>query len=262
MVETRARKALRVKKAADASADASAAYIAAADDYAAAYAAAVRQHSAAWMVPRTIASEWPTPEHDAIYSPAVARLNVSIFNVAACFVTRCRLDLRMIARKGNAVVMNHRMVTMQLKRPYCTACIWAGGKVAVKGCRSESDARIAGRRIARLLQKLYARERPTAGVPQFAEFAVVSVMAAVKFPFLIYIANLAETYAAESFFEPEIHPGCTFKIPENPKATLVIYYSGRVTLTSTSETNIHRAIQRSYAILKKFEYKPRAHVNM
>ena len=205
---------------------------------------------------RTLTADWLTPEQEVIYSAAIERLNVSISNVVACFVTRCRLDLRMIAEKGNAVVMNRQqsMVTMQLKRPSCIACIWARGKVAVKGCLSESDARLAGRRIARLLQKLYAREKPTtARLPQFADFDVVNVMAVVKFPFGIKLQLVNDAYPIHAFYEPELHPACTFRLTEKPRATLSMFETGSMTMTSNSEANIHLAVDIIYPILRMYE---------
>lgn len=84
-------------------------------------------------------------------------------------------------------------------------------------------AKIAARRYARCLQNLGFRAR-------FQNFRVVNVLGTCSMPWAIKIVNFSEKYKKEASYEPELHPGVTYKI-KNPKATLKIFSTGSITVT-------------------------------
>lgn len=49
-------------------------------------------------------------------------------------------------------------------------------------------------------------------------------------PWAIRIVNFSEKYKKDASYEPELHPGVTYKIKE-PKATLKIFSTGSITVT-------------------------------
>lgn len=49
-------------------------------------------------------------------------------------------------------------------------------------------------------------------------------------PWAIKITQFSEKYRKEASYEPELHPGVTYKLKE-PKATLKIFSTGSITVT-------------------------------
>lgn len=85
------------------------------------------------------------------------------------------------------------------------------------------QAKKSARRFARCLQKL--------GFPvRFHNFRVVNVLGTCSMPFGIKIVSFSERYKHSACYEPELHPGVTFKL-DKPKATLKIFSTGSITIT-------------------------------
>ena len=77
---------------------------------------------------------------------------------------------------------------MKLRKPYTTASMWPSGKVICTGCTSESEARVAARRVARYLHKhLHYQTR-------FCNFRVVNVLATCTMPFAVRITDFSQKY--------------------------------------------------------------------
>lgn len=49
-------------------------------------------------------------------------------------------------------------------------------------------------------------------------------------PWAIKIVNFSEKYKQDASYEPELHPGVTYKL-KVPKATLKIFSTGSITVT-------------------------------
>ena len=126
------------------------------------------------------------------------------------------------------------MVNMKLRKPYTTATIWSSGKITCAGAKSEAEAYKAARRYCRILQKMQFKVR-------LNNFRVVNVLAKCKFPYEIDVSRLAENYKKECSYEPELHPGATFKL-KDLKATLKIFTTGAITLTAPSVALAQEAI--------------------
>lgn len=85
------------------------------------------------------------------------------------------------------------------------------------------QAKIGARRYARCLQSL--------GFPvKFNNFRVVNVLGTCSMPWAIKIVNFSERFKKEASYEPELHPGVTYKL-KTPKATLKIFSTGSITVT-------------------------------
>ncbi|XP_025833007.1 TATA box-binding protein-like protein 1 [Agrilus planipennis] len=172
-------------------------------------------------------------------------IDIVINNVVCSFSLRCHLNLREIALHGINVEYRREngMITMKLRRPYTTASIWSSGKVTCTGATSELQAKIAARRFARLLQKLGFNVR-------FNNYRVVNVLGTCCMPFAIKI-NLFSERHKEADYEPELHPGVTYKL-KNPKATLKIFSTGSVTVTAPSVADVQAAIEYIYPLVYEF----------
>lgn len=172
-------------------------------------------------------------------------IDIIINNVVCSFSVRCHLNLREIALNGTNVEYRREngMVSMKMRRPYTTATIWSSGKVSCTGATSEDQAKIAARRFARSLQKLGFNIR-------FHNYRVVNVLGTCSMPFAIKINGFAAQHK-EADYEPEIHPGVTYKL-QNPRATLKIFSTGSVTVTARSVAMVQAAIEYIFPLVYEF----------
>lgn len=172
-------------------------------------------------------------------------IDIVINNVVCSFAVRCHLNLREIALSGHNVEYRREngMVTMKLRKPYTTASMWSSGKITCTGATSEVhvshilfsvcdaclmtspsfQAKQAARRYARILQKLDFKVR-------LHNFRIVNVLGTCHMPWDVKISNFSERHRGDATYEPELHPGVTYKL-KTPKATLKIYSTGSVTVT-------------------------------
>ncbi|XP_058817685.1 TATA box-binding protein-like 1 [Topomyia yanbarensis] len=180
---------------------------------------------------------------------AESEIDIIINNVVCSFSVRCHLNLRDIALKGFNVEFRREngMVTMKLRRPYTTASIWSSGKITCTGATSEDQAKVAARRYSRCLQKLGFNVR-------FRNFRIVNVLGTCSMPWGIMIVNFSERYKKDASYEPELHPGVTYKLL-NPKATLKIFSTGSITVTAASVAFVQAAIEHIFPLVYEFRKK-------
>ncbi|XP_034471974.1 TATA-box-binding protein-like [Drosophila innubila] len=187
--------------------------------------------------------ELKATDQDAEIGP---ELDIVINNVVCSFSVKCHLNLRLIALNGSNVEYRREngMVTMRLRRPYTTASVWSSGRITCTGATSEPQAKVAARRFARCLSKL--------GFPvHFQNFRIFNVLGTCSMPWSIRIVNFSEMHRSNASYEPELHPGVTYKMIE-PKATLKIFSTGSITVTAANVNIIELAIQRIYPLVHEF----------
>ncbi|GFY42509.1 TATA box-binding protein-like protein 1 [Trichonephila inaurata madagascariensis] len=174
-------------------------------------------------------------------------VDIMINNVVSSFNVRCHLNLRQIALNGANVEYRREngMVTMKLRKPHTTASIWSSGKITCTGATSDDDAKIASRKIARKLQQLGFRVR-------FCNYRVVNVLCTCVMYFGINLIKFAEKHRGKASYEPELHPGATYRINEL-KATLKIFTTGSITVTAPSVKNAQLAIEHIFPLVEEFK---------
>ncbi|XP_060844962.1 TATA box-binding protein-like 1 [Rhopalosiphum padi] len=175
------------------------------------------------------------------------QLLININNVSASFNVKLHLNLRHLALHGHNVEYKREKakLIMKLRKPSTTANIWSSGKIVCIGSASEYDSKIASKRIARIIQRLgYAEAK-------FSGFKIVNVLGTCSFPFYIRIIQFSEKYKSNSQYEPELHPGVTYRIKEF-KATLKIYSTGSITVNAPSEAIVKLAIEHIYPLVLPF----------
>uniref|UniRef100_A0A1B0GMJ9 TATA box-binding protein-like 1 n=1 Tax=Phlebotomus papatasi TaxID=29031 RepID=A0A1B0GMJ9_PHLPP len=155
---------------------------------------------------------------------AEPEVDIVINNVVCSFSVRCHLNLREIALNGFNVEFRREngMVTMKLRRPYTTASIWSSGKITCTGFSV-----------------------------RFNNFRVVNVLGTCSMPWGIKIVNFSEKYRKEASYEPELHPGVTYKL-KTPKATLKIFSTGSITVTAGSVAHVQAAIEHIFPLVYEF----------
>lgn len=176
-------------------------------------------------------------------------LDIVINNVVCSFSVRCHLNLREIALNGSNVEYRREngMVTMRLRRPYTTASVWSSGRITITGATSETLAKVAARRFARCLSKL--------GFPvHFQKFRIFNVLGTCSMPWAIKIFNFSERHRVNANYEPELHPGVTYRM-RDLKATLKIFSTGSITVTAATVDAVDSAIQRIYPLVYEFRNK-------
>ena len=174
---------------------------------------------------------------------------IDINNVFCSFNVRCKLNLEDIMNRSINVEMkkNRNYVNMQIREPSAMAKIWPGGKIVCMGTKSEEDAKIASRRIARILQKL--------GYPcRFTNFKVSNVHGSTLLPFTIKIVDFSTAHP-EASYEPELHAGVIYKI-EELKATVTIHRTGRLVILAPSENSVKQAVEEVYPLVEPFQTIP------
>eukprot|EP00093_Oithona_nana_P012231 12231.XXX_27512_26322_1 [CDS] Oithona nana genome sequencing. len=186
-------------------------------------------------------------DSDEDVSEPQKEVDITINNVVSSFNVRCHLNLVHIAQNGLNVEYRREngMVTMKIRKPYTTANIWSSGKITCTGANSEENARIAARKFARILQKLEYNTR-------IRNYRVVNVLGTVTLPFAIRITQFSQAYPDRASYEPELHPGVTFKI-KDPKATLKVFSTGSITVTAPSVANVQRAVEHIYPLVEEFQ---------
>uniref|UniRef100_A0A182T529 TATA box-binding protein-like 1 n=1 Tax=Anopheles maculatus TaxID=74869 RepID=A0A182T529_9DIPT len=189
-------------------------------------------------------------EQDAEPEPEI---DIVINNVVCSFSVRCHLNLHEIALNGDNVEFRREngMVTMKLRRPYTTASIWSSGKITCTGATSEDQAKVAARRYSRCLQKLGFNVR-------LRNFRIVNVLGTCAMPWGIKIVNFSEKYKKDASYEPELHPGVTYKL-HSPRATLKIFSTGSITVTAASVAYVQAAIEHIFPLVYEFRKKRTPH---
>lgn len=179
----------------------------------------------------------------------VPMISITINNVVCSYNTKCHLNLKRLAMEGTNVEYHrqHGMLNMRLRHPGATASIWSSGKITCTGLVSEEDAHIAARKFARKIQKMGNKVR-------FCNFRVVNVLGTCSLPFAINITEFSRKHK-EASYEPELHPGVTYKIKE-PKATLKIFSTGSITVTAPRVANVQSAIEYIYPLVSDFNAGP------
>lgn len=199
------------------------------------------------MAPESLSTTNTSTSTEKPSEPDPPEIDIVINNVVCSFSVRCHLNLRQIALTGANVEYRREngMITMKLRKPYTTASMWSSGKVTCTGATSEDQAKVAARRFARCLQKLGFKVR-------FNNFRVVNVLGTCSMPFAIKITAFSERYKEQADYEPELHPGVTYKLTQ-PKATLKIFSTGSVTVTAPSVADVQAAIEYIFPLV--YEYR-------
>ncbi|GAU99774.1 hypothetical protein RvY_10726 [Ramazzottius varieornatus] len=151
---------------------------------------------------------------------------VDVVNVLCNFKTHCHLDLRTLAMKGSNVVFRRdpSSVLMKLRSVPVTASIWSTGRVVCMGARSEKDALIGARRIARKIQKCGFQLR-------FVDYQIKNVLAVASLPFGVRIDKLKDAFSREVSYEPELHPAASWRLPDIG-GQMQIFQTGSVSITA------------------------------
>lgn len=172
----------------------------------------------------------------------MSELIIEIVNVVCEFHVKCHLNLRRLAMNGSNVEYRRDkgMLVMKIRRPYVTANIRNSGFIQTTGSKSENDARIAARRVARILQKLGFRVK-------FTSFKIKNVLGVVNLPFGVRVDDFCKKNR-QARYEPELHSGIKLELEEY-KATMTIFQTGKITVLARSIEGVTKAVHHVWPMV-------------
>jgi len=193
-----------------------------------------------------------TPEQEC------PEINLTVNTVAASFDVKVQLETFHLAKTLNFTEWkNSSTVVLQINKPSggkMTAHVHKSGKVNLMGAVSEEEARIGGRRIARLIQV-------KANYPEvvFANFRITSVSVSARLAFGVILDKFAQEYRhAGVEYEPELCFNAIYKTTD-PKATIHISHTGSVTVIGAKSVNAAgEAVNQLYPMVHKFKKSTKA----
>eukprot|EP01084_Bolivina_argentea_P269785 458591_1 len=169
-------------------------------------------------------------------------------NVVATMNIQCQLDLKdIVTRSRNSEYNPKRFaaVIMRIREPKSTALIFKSGKIVITGAKSEDNAWIAGRKYARILQKL---DFPA----QFRDFKIQNIVCSCDSGFPIRLEGLALKHSQFSSYEPELFPGLIYRMNQ-PKLVVLAFVSGKIVITGAkSKQEVMNGFNKIYPILVQF----------
>lgn len=180
----------------------------------------------------------PTATGDLLYHPKVS-------NIVAGVDLECMIDQKFVCLSVRGATYNPKRfpaVILRIKEPRATALIFKKGKMQILGTKSVEDARLAGHKFARILQKLGFRTK-------FENFNVQNVVASVDTKMAIRLEGIALHHSQCARYEPELFPGLCYRV-ESPKVTFLVFSSGKiVSVGARCVEHIQTAWQKMYPVL-------------
>lgn len=136
------------------------------------------------------------------------------------------LDLRAIALRKPFIEYNPQKfaaATIRIREPRTTALAFASGNMVCTGAKTETEARLAGRKYVRILQKH--------GIPvSFRNFKIQNIVASAEIPHCLKLMELSRAYGPYVSYEPDLFPGLVFRTTA-PKLVFLLFRSGKIVIT-------------------------------
>ena len=185
-------------------------------------------------------------------------MEVVINNVCASFNLGLKsgvsLNLMNLVMRGvNMEYKTQNKITVGLRRPRCGAYIYASGKISVFGNKSEEDAKLAARKLVKMIRNL-AIKYPDICTLKFAKFEcsqiklrnfrIYTIWASTQLPWDIRLPMFA-TINKECSYEPELSPSINYRI-NDLKTSVKISYTGSLVIQARKMSNINEAIRYIY----------------
>jgi transcription initiation factor TFIID TATA-box-binding protein len=181
-------------------------------------------------------------------------------NVSACATLGTTLALDQLqaklgeknCRRGSSKMnLDVLYVTCKSLSDSATASVYASGQMTLVGATSEEQAKLFARKVARMVHK--------AGFVQVqhSRFKVTSVAATYEHGKCVRLEGVAYEHQLYTTYEPELHPGLTYRMQDWTGAVIIVYTNGKCTITGPSRADVETASARIAEILKKHERSER-----
>mmetsp|Transcript_18074 Transcript_18074/g.45289 ORF Transcript_18074/g.45289 Transcript_18074/m.45289 type:complete len:416 (-) Transcript_18074:118-1365(-) len=180
-----------------------------------------------------------------------------IHNCVSSFQLQCTINLEEAVCKARNMEYNPKKAPSLIVRhrePRATALVYESGRVMITGARSPDEAKLAGKKIAKLFQAIGYKEA------RFACYSLENLIAIADVGFPIRLEGLACDYRQEASYEPEMFSGCVWKMSGAAETTVsstlsvLIFVSGKLVLTGAKDTDdLYKALDDLYP--KLFHYQ-------
>jgi len=181
-------------------------------------------------------------------------IQMSLHNIVSTVDLGCKLVLKQIAQKARNAEYNPKKfgaVVMRIRDPKSTALIFSSGKMVVCGAKSVEMSKFAGRKFARIVQKLGFENA------KFKDFKLRNVVGSCDVRFPIRLEGLAAEHEEYASYEPELFPGLIYRL-RAPKLTVLIFVSGKVVITGAkSKEDLNHGLEAIFPVL--LQYKKNAY---
>ncbi|KAK0429303.1 hypothetical protein QR680_011307 [Steinernema hermaphroditum] len=158
------------------------------------------------------------------------------------------LKLHEIAQHARNIEYNPRRfgaAVLRIRSPRTTALLFASGKMVITGAKTQEQSREAGRKFARIVQKLGFKAK-------FNNFKVQNIVACANVNFMIRLEGVATIHHQFCTYEPELFPGIVYRMVK-PRVVLLIFSTGKVVITGAqNEESIAQAFAQIYPLLQMF----------
>eukprot|EP00934_Nitzschia_sp_Nitz4_P008681 Nitzschia sp. Nitz4//scaffold22_size323478//184053//184962//NITZ4_000550-RA/size323478-processed-gene-0.471-mRNA-1//-1//CDS//3329543064//8671//frame0 len=177
-------------------------------------------------------------------------LLIRIQNIASTANLGVRLDLKKIALKCRNTEFNPRRfgaVIMRLREPRATALIFSSGKICVTGVKSTHNATLACKKFHYIIEKCGFKPK------EYMDFKVQNIVGTADVGFPIRLEGLVYAHSAFASYEPELFPGCIYRLV-SPRVVLLIFTSGKLVITGAKkESDLSMALSKVYPVLLEFK---------
>ena len=176
-------------------------------------------------------------------------IKTTIVNVVATAVLDQKIDLYELRKFREIVhdpeVYGGRVAYFKSSEMIGKVSIFASGKMISVGTKSEKDA-IHELEIVKdfLVEKDFVK-------PTILNHKIHNIVAVIDFKQSINLEELATKY--KMLYEPEQFSGCILKVEEPYKASVLIFYSGKMVVAGiTSSVQINPTVRKIADMIKSF----------
>merc|ERR1712224_838895 len=119
-----------------------------------------------------------------------------------------------------------------------------GGKVSITGPQALEDALFAGKKVAKMMQKVgYSKAR-------FTEFKIENIIAKADVGFPVRLEQLTCDNKVQATYEPELFAGCVYRM-NDPKCSFLIFVTGKMVISGTRNMeDLECALRNIYCVVQ------------
>eukprot|EP00760_Papus_ankaliazontas_P020423 PhM_4_TR18433/c0_g1_i1/m.28883/K03120/TBP, tbp; transcription initiation factor TFIID TATA-box-binding protein len=157
------------------------------------------------------------------------------------------VDLKNLSLRCRNIEYNPRIrptATLRMRDPKCTATVHASGKVSITGLRNALTARIAAKKVSKILRAVCGTSF------DHVRFSVRSFISRVDLRTPIRLSDVAEAHPTLCMYEPELFCGLVVRL-EGIRG--LVFVTGKIIFTGAREmVVVYRAFQTLVKLLAPF----------
>ena len=172
--------------------------------------------------------------------------DIKIENIVASATLNSRVDLDKVVEHLEGTEYEPEQfpgLVYRVKDPKSATLIFSSGKIICTGARSIEDVTTVIKRVVKVLKE--------SGIsnPKKYEIVIQNIVASAQMPSKLNLDKIA-LEVENSEYEPAQFPGVVYRM-KNPKATFLLFGSGKVICTGTREVEeVNRAVNSLFKKLK------------